>query len=79
MNQLGMYHICTWKQLGIFCIAILISTSKNAMSFITYVFSSTKFEKTAEQILPGSKGGGEEREEPGAGGRNGPNNICTCE
>jgi hypothetical protein len=32
-------------------------------------------EKRAEQVLPGSKGGGREREE--AGGRNGPNNVCT--
>jgi hypothetical protein len=37
--------------------AILISTSKNAIFFIiTYVYSSTKLEKRAEQVLPGSKG-----------------------
>jgi hypothetical protein len=41
---------------------------------IAYVFSSTKLEIRAEQVLPGSRG---KRE--GAGGRNGPNNVCTCE
>jgi hypothetical protein len=46
---------------------------------IAYVFSSTKLEKRAEQILPGSKGG--EGEKEGAGGRvrNDPNNVCTYE
>jgi hypothetical protein len=34
---------------------------------IAYVYSSTKLEKWKEQVLPESKGGGEERE--GAGGR----------
>jgi hypothetical protein len=29
---------------------------------IAYVFSSTKLEKRAEQVLPESEGGGEERE-----------------
>jgi hypothetical protein len=37
-----------------------MSTSKNALSFlfIAYVFSSTKLEKRAEQVLPGSEGVG---------------------
>jgi hypothetical protein len=37
------------------------------LPYYAYVFSSTKLEKRAEQVLPGSKGswGGEE----GAGGR----------
>jgi hypothetical protein len=42
----------------------LSQTSKYAMSFlvIAYVFSSTKLEKRAEQVLPGNKGlGGEGR------------------
>jgi hypothetical protein len=42
-----------------------------------YVFSSTKLEKMAEQVLPGSeevRGGWEK-----AGGRNDPNNVCTYE
>jgi hypothetical protein len=46
---------------------------------ITYVYSSTKLEKGAEQVLPRSKGGGGKREEKGAGGRNDPNNECTYE
>jgi hypothetical protein len=34
-------------------------------------------EKRAEQALPGSEGVGGKGS--GAGGRNGPNNVCTCE
>jgi hypothetical protein len=50
------------------------------LSYYAYVFSSTKLEKRAEQILPGSEGGmaGRMRGQ-GAGGRNGPNNVCTYE
>jgi hypothetical protein len=45
---------------------------------ISYVFSSTKLEERAEQVLPGSEGGwGEERKE--GVGRDGPNNVCTYE
>jgi hypothetical protein len=45
---------------------------------IAYVFSSTKLEKSAEQVLPGSEG------KKGIGvwdraGRIGPNNVCTFE
>jgi hypothetical protein len=36
-------------------------------------------EKRAEQVLPGSKRGREEKERVGDRGRNGPNNVCTCE
>jgi hypothetical protein len=39
---------------------------------IAYVFSSTKLEKKAEQVLLGS-------EEAGAGRRNNPNNVCIYE
>jgi hypothetical protein len=48
---------------------------------IAYVFSSTKLEKRAEQVLPGrERDGGRGREQGGgAGERNGPNNICTYE
>jgi hypothetical protein len=35
--------------------------------YYCYVFSSTKLEKRAEQILPGSKGGWGEREGQGQG------------
>jgi hypothetical protein len=45
---------------------------------IVYVFSSTKLEKRAEQVLPGSEGGGEERKEMGSWRRD-PNNVCTYE
>jgi hypothetical protein len=44
-------------------------------SYIAYVFSSTKLEIRAEQILPGRGG----RERAGDGERNDPNNVCTCE
>jgi hypothetical protein len=35
--------------------------------------------KRADQVLPGSKEGEREREGVGGGGRNDPNNVCTCE
>jgi hypothetical protein len=35
---------------------------------IAYVFSSTKLEKRAKEVLPGSKGAAEEREEVGGRG-----------
>jgi hypothetical protein len=41
--------------------------------YYAYVFSSTKLVIRAEQVLPGSEGRRE------AGGRNDPNNVCTCE
>jgi hypothetical protein len=49
------------------CIAIFISSQQKCYVFliIAYVFSSTKLEKRAEQILPGSKGAGGERKEVG--------------
>jgi hypothetical protein len=37
------------------------------LSYYCYVFSSTKLEKKAEQVLPGSEGDEEERK--GVGGR----------
>jgi hypothetical protein len=46
---------------------------------IAYVFSSTKLEIRAEQILLEVRGSGDEREGRGDGGRNDPNNVCTCE
>jgi hypothetical protein len=36
-----------------------------------------ELEKSAEQVLPGSEGGREEKVGVGAGGRNDPNNVCT--
>jgi hypothetical protein len=38
-----------------------------------------ELEKSAEQVLPGSKGEWGERVEEGGGGRNDPNNVHTCE
>jgi hypothetical protein len=50
------------------------------LPYYAYVFSSTKLEKRAEQVLPGSRerGGGREWGR-GAGGRNDPNNVHTYE
>jgi hypothetical protein len=49
------------------------------LPYYAYVFSSTKLEIRAEQLLPGS----EERGEVGGwgwvGGRNDRNNVCICE
>jgi hypothetical protein len=41
------------------------------VSYYAYVYSSTKLEIRAEQVLPGSEGR--------RAGRNDPNNVCTCE
>jgi hypothetical protein len=41
---------------------------------ISYAFSSTKLDKRAEQILPGSEGEG-----GGGRGKDGPNNVYTYE
>jgi hypothetical protein len=49
------------------------------LSYYAYVFSSTKLEIRAEQVLPGSEGERGQRMGEGAGGRNNPNNVCTCE
>jgi hypothetical protein len=43
------------------------------LSYYAYVFSRTKLEIRAEQVLPGSEWGRGTRE------RNDPNNVCTCE
>jgi hypothetical protein len=37
-----------------------------------------ELEKSSEQVMPGREGVGE-RVETGEGGRNDPNNVCTCE
>jgi hypothetical protein len=46
---------------------------------MAFVFSSTKLEIRAEQVLPGSKEGWRGEGGVEAGGENGPNNICTYE
>jgi hypothetical protein len=43
----------------------LNSQKRYAFLIIAYVFSSTKLEKRAEQVLPGSKGGGGDGERAG--------------
>jgi hypothetical protein len=35
--------------------------------------------KSAEHVLPRREGGGGKSVGVGAGGRNDPNNVCTCE
>jgi hypothetical protein len=42
------------------------------MSFLLSIMFSTKLEKRAEQVLPGSEGVGETGSEWGVGGRDGP-------
>jgi hypothetical protein len=46
----------------------LSQTSKNAVFIIAYVFSSTKLEKKAEHVLPGSEKVQMERKGTGDGG-----------
>jgi hypothetical protein len=46
---------------------LYLKLAKMLCLIIAYVFSSIKLEKRAEQVLPGSEGGGGNRE--GAGGR----------
>jgi hypothetical protein len=64
-------------------IAILISTSKNALSFLLLLMSSLQqnWRKGQKRFcLEVSEGGGERRKRgPRAGVRNDPNNICTYE
>jgi hypothetical protein len=43
-----------------------------------YFNSSTELEKSTEQVLPGREGVWEWME-VGTGGRDDPNNVCTCE
>jgi hypothetical protein len=48
--------------------------------FLIIVISTLQLNwRSAEQVLPGSERRGGERVRWGAGGRNDPNNICTCE
>jgi hypothetical protein len=47
------------------------------LPYYAYVFSSTKSMIRADQDLPGTEGWG--RVEEGAGWRNDPNDVCTCE
>jgi hypothetical protein len=49
------------------------------LCYYAYVFSSTKLEIRAEEVLPESKVGSWEKVRVEAGGRNNPNNVGTCE
>jgi hypothetical protein len=49
------------------------------LPYYASVFSSTKLEIKAEQVLPGSEAGKGEREGKGVRWRNDPNNVHTCE
>jgi hypothetical protein len=83
MNQFGLLtHLCMEAILGTLCIAILISTSKTTMSFLLLLMFT--LQQNWEKGRTGSvwkQGGSGEREgvEQVAGGRNGPNNVCTYE
>jgi hypothetical protein len=46
---------------------------------IVYFYCSMELEKRTEQVQPGRERSGRERVGVEAGGRNDPNNICTCE
>jgi hypothetical protein len=72
-------HLCMVAMLGIFLYnyPYLIWQKCFVFLIIAYVFSSTKLEERAKQVLPGSGRG--ETEGVGAGWRNGPNSVCTYE
>jgi hypothetical protein len=59
----------------------LISTSKNAMSFLLLLISTAQWNwrKAQNRIRLESRGDGRERVEQSIRGRNGPNNVCTSE
>jgi hypothetical protein len=56
-------HVCVDTTLVISLYSYLISNSQKFYVFliISYVFSSTKLEKRAEQVLPGNEGSGREK------------------
>jgi hypothetical protein len=68
MLRISLYSYLYLKLAKMLCFFLIIA----------YVFSSTKLDKRAEQVLPGSGLGGR-----GWGrkqrGRDGPNNVCTYE
>jgi hypothetical protein len=69
-----LIHMCMEAMLGISLYSYLYPNQQKCFVFliIAYVFSSTKLDKRAEQVLPGSEVGGEEREGMGGRGRDGP-------
>jgi hypothetical protein len=73
-------HLCMEAMLGIslYTHVYLKLTKMLCLSYYLNVFSSTKLEKRAEQVLPGSECGRGGRG-AGTGGRDGSNNIYTYE
>jgi hypothetical protein len=59
---------------------LYLKLAKMLSFLLSHIFSSTKMEKRAEQVLPGSRGMEGRRGKGGRrGGRNGPKNVCTYE
>jgi hypothetical protein len=72
-------HMCMEAMLESLCIATLISTSKNALSFLLSLMSSLQqnWRRGQKRLFLNTRGLGRER--AGAAGRDGPNNVCTYE
>jgi hypothetical protein len=49
------------------------------LPYYAFLFSLTKLVIKAEQDLPGTEGGRVERAVERSGGKNNPDNVCTCE
>jgi hypothetical protein len=78
----AVIHMCMEAMLGIslYNYLYLKLAKTRVFCIISYVFSSTNLEKSAEQVLRESEGGRGQKERVGEeGGRNGPHNACTCE
>jgi hypothetical protein len=71
-------HMCMEAMLGISLYSYLyLKLAKMlCLSYYLLCFLFNKIGQEAEQVLPGSKG---EMEGSRDRGRNGPNNVCTCE
>jgi hypothetical protein len=67
---LAVIHLCMEAMLGIclYSCSYLKLAKMPVFHIIAYVFSSTKLEKRAEQVLSGSEGGGRKRERGGGQG-----------
>jgi hypothetical protein len=69
----------TMRGISLYSYSYLKPAKRYVFLIIAYVFSSTKLEKRAEPVLPGSEVGRGRGRKWRAGGRDGPNNVCTCE
>jgi hypothetical protein len=75
-------HLCMEAMLGIFLYSYPLSqTSKNAISFLLLFMSSLQqnWRRGQNRFCLEARGWGGIRRGWGAGGRNGPNNVCTYE